>query len=63
MFDADIGEAIKIAYSQNIDEEAIHLMRTAHILRKDILDKKIILMMVALCQDLKRRRSLVVSLL
>ena len=39
MFDADIGEAIKIAYSQNIDEEAIHLMRTAHILRIDILEE------------------------
>ena len=39
MFDAYIGEAIKIAYSQNIDEGAIHLMRTAHILRKDILEK------------------------
>ncbi|MEW8547628.1 MAG: hypothetical protein AB2693_29320, partial [Candidatus Thiodiazotropha sp.] len=40
MFDADIGEAIKIAYSQNNDEDAIHLTHTAHILRKDILDKE-----------------------
>ena len=28
-----------MAYSQNIDEEAIHLMRTAHILRIDILEE------------------------
>ena len=37
MFDAAIGEAIKIACLQNTDEEAIHLMRTANslLLEKD----------------------------
>lgn len=40
MFDAHVGEAIKIACSlQKADDDAIHLVRAAQILRKDILQK------------------------
>lgn len=39
MFDSDIGQAIKIACSQN-DNDAMHLARAAQILRKDIFSKE-----------------------
>jgi hypothetical protein len=40
MFNSDIGEAIKIACSNNDDDDAIHLVRAAQILRKDIFTKE-----------------------
>ena len=40
MFNADIGEAIKIACSNNADDDAVHLVRAAQILRKEIFTKE-----------------------
>jgi len=41
MFNSDIGEAIKIAcFNNDDDDDAIHLVRAAQILRKDIFAKE-----------------------